>query len=81
MEGWSVDLITELPTTEENYRYLLVAVDCFSKWVELQPLRGKSSAEVGDWLYRQFLPRFGKPRWIRVDAGKEWAGVFEQLCG
>ena len=54
----------------------MVAVDCFSKWVEIWPLRTKSSAEVGDWLYRHFLARFGKPKWIRVDAGKEWSGIF-----
>lgn len=71
-EGWSVDLITNLDPPVEGFHHCVVAVDCFSKWVEIVPLRDRSSQTLADWLYRDLVPRFGKPRWIRVDAGKEF---------
>ena len=73
-EGWSIDLITDLPPSPLGHRYILVVVCCFSKWVELIPLYTKESSEVAEALYRCILARFGKPRWFRSDAGKEFEG-------
>ncbi len=43
-EGWSIDLITNLdPPNEEGYKHCIVAVDCFSKWVEIYPIKNKLS--------------------------------------
>ena len=81
MEGWSLDLIVNLePVSEEGYKHCLVAVDCFSKWVEIVPIKDRASATLANWLYREFLPRFGKPRWFRVDAGREFKGQFLAVC-
>ena len=44
--GWSFDLITELELMPEGNRYLLVGIDCFSKWTVIHPLRPKSSEEI-----------------------------------
>ena len=74
--GWSFDLITELEITPEGYQYLLVAVDCFSKWIVMHPLQTNSSEEISDWFYRHFLPQYEKPSCIRVDAGKGFEGTF-----
>ena len=49
-------MITELELTPEGYRYLLVGIDCFSKWTVVHPLHTKSSDEIADWFYRYFLP-------------------------
>ena len=73
-------MITELELTPEGYRYLLVGIDCFSKWTVIQPLRTKSSEEISDWFCRYFLPQYSKPRLIRVDAGKEFEGAFASMC-
>ena len=53
--GWSFDLIMELELTPEGYRYLLVGIDCFSKWTVVHPLRTKSSDEIADWFYHYFF--------------------------
>ncbi len=42
-EGWSLDLITNLEPEVEGFKHCLVAVDCFSKWVEIVPLKNKQS--------------------------------------
>ena len=75
MQGWSLDLITNLdPITEDGYRHCLVCVDCFTKWTEIVPIKDRSSSTMANWLYRELIPRFGKPKWIRVDAGREFKG-------
>ena len=43
-------------------------------------MKTRTSGEVASWLYRELIPRFGKPRWVRVDAGKEFAGEVRKLC-
>ena len=81
MEGWSLDLITNLaPTTEEGFKHCLVCVDCFSKFVEIFPLKSKSSKEVSIVFYREIVARYGKPKWVRVDAGREFEGEFIETC-
>ena len=54
--GWCFDLITGLELTPEVYRYLLVGIECFSKWTVIYPLHTKSSEEISDWFDRYFLP-------------------------
>ena len=47
-------------------------VDCFSKWVDLVTLRTKESLEIAEWFTQEFIPWFGVPRFVRVDAGLEF---------
>ena len=49
--GWSFDLITELGLMPDGYRYLLVGIDCFSKWTVINLLHTKLE-EISDWFYR-----------------------------
>lgn len=43
---WAIDYLPLLPESEHGYKHLLICVDTFSKWVELIPMRTKSSNEV-----------------------------------
>ena len=70
----------ELEVTAAGHCKLLVGVDWFSKWVVIWPLWTKLFEEVGDWFFGHFLLHYGKPCWVRVDAGKEFEGVFSSLC-
>ena len=53
---------------------------CYSRWVELCPLRSKEAVEVATWFDLEIISRFGKPRWIRVDAGGEFEGLFRKIA-
>lgn len=68
------------PVSPEGFRHCIVAVDCFSKWCEVFPITNKLSATTADWLYGHIICRFGKPRWVRVDSGREFMGEFSKLC-
>ena len=39
----AIDLATNLPKTSKNNVHLIIAVDTFSKWVELFPIPSKKS--------------------------------------
>ncbi len=41
-EGWSIDLFTNLePQHEDGFQHCIVAIDCFSKWVEIVPIKDR----------------------------------------
>ena len=58
----------------DGFKHLLVVVDTFSKWIELIPMRSKSSIEVAEVFRQKIFPRFGLPSEIRCDRGREFAG-------
>ena len=72
-------LITDLVPDPDGNCFLLVIVCCFSKWVEIIPLRSKAACDIAIAVYREVFAQYGRPKWIRVDAGREWEGDFKAL--
>ena len=66
--------------TERGNKHALIVVDVFSKWVELFPMKTKTSQEVWTVLYEQVFARFGMPFEIRCDRGREFGGMVESKC-
>lgn len=64
-----------LPTTPDGYSHMLIAVDVFSKWVELFPMKSKSAVEAWTVLYENVFVRYGLPLELRTDRGREFAGM------
>ena len=59
-------------------RYCFILVDAFSKWVEIYPIRNRTSSTVADCFF-DFVKRFGAPIEVRSDKGKEFEGEFNTL--
>ena len=38
LQWWGMDLVGPLPTAQGNYKYAVVAIEYFTKWVEAKPL-------------------------------------------
>jgi hypothetical protein len=75
---WGVDLAGEFPVTQRGHKWVMVAVEHFSKHVELVPLRDKTAAQMAA-AFAQVLCRFGAPAEVVTDGGGEFAGEFDQL--
>jgi RecA/RadA recombinase len=58
----------------EGYKYVLVAVDAYSRWAELAELENKAAATVGDELVKIITGASGHPKLIVSDQGSEFKG-------
>ena len=59
---WGLDFVGPVKKTQHTgKRYILVATDYATKWVEAQALRTNSAQETAQFLYEAILTRFGCP--------------------
>ena len=63
---------------EKTFRYVLVVLDVFSRYVFLRPLQSKSSAEVATHVVQMFSD-VGPPKIVQTDQGTEFKGVVERV--
>ncbi|PNH09248.1 Retrovirus-related Pol polyprotein from transposon [Tetrabaena socialis] len=75
---WGVDLAGQMLESAEGNRYVMVAIEHFSKHVELIPLKDKAPATVAR-AWADVLARFGAPAEVVTDNGAEFAAEFAEL--
>jgi transposase InsO family protein len=81
LQRWGLDLLGPLPPAQGNLRYVVVAVDYFSKWIEAKPLATITSVTVQKFFWQNIVCRFGVPKAITVDNGTQFdAKTFKKLC-
>ncbi len=66
-----MDLIGPFKVTPEGYKYVLVMIDYFTKYVEVSPIPDKSAISVSRGIYRIYC-RQGAPVSIICDQGREF---------
>src|SRR6266542_576647 len=66
-ERWEVDIVGPLPITREGNRYIVVAMDYFSRWPEARPLKIANTDTVATFLYEEIICRFGEPKILQSD--------------
>ncbi|XP_057452459.1 uncharacterized protein LOC130744287 [Lotus japonicus] len=70
---WGVDLVGPFPTARSQMKFILVAVDYFIKWVEVEPLASITAAKTTSFYWKRIVCRFGLPRAIVSDNGTQFA--------
>jgi hypothetical protein len=68
---WGLDLVGPLQKAPGGYTHLLVAVDKFSKWIEVRPLNSIRSEQVVAF-FTNIIHRFGAPNSIITDNGTQF---------
>jgi transposase InsO family protein len=69
-----------LTESARGYTHLLVAIDKFSKWVEVHPITSLR-AEQAVTFFNDIIYRFGVPNFIITDNGSQFTGrKFLELC-
>src|SRR6266511_2074193 len=66
-ERWRVDIVGLLPIIREGNRYIVVAMDYFSKWLEVRSLKTANADTVATFLYEEIICRFGALRILQSD--------------
>ena len=68
---WGLDLVGPLQKAPGGYTHLLVAIDKFSKWIEVRPLNSIRS-EQAVAFFTNIIHRFGVPNSIVTDNGTQF---------
>jgi transposase InsO family protein len=68
---WGLDLVGTLQKAPGGFSHLLVAIDKFSKWIEVRPLTSIRS-EQAVAFFTNIIHRFGVPNSIITDNGTQF---------
>jgi hypothetical protein len=67
-----IDVMGPLPRTPTGKRYIVVAIDHFSKWVEAKALEEADAQEITQFIYEDIICRHGVPNILTSDRGTEF---------
>jgi transposase InsO family protein len=77
---WGLDIVRPQRKVPGGYTHLLVAINKFSKWVEVRPITNLR-AEQAVTFFTDIVYRFGVPNSIITDNGSQFTGrKFLELC-
>jgi hypothetical protein len=68
---WGLDMIGPLPTAPGGFNRVLVAIDKFTKWIEVKRVTCPKADRVLDFLY-ELMHRYGLPHRIITDMGSNF---------
>ena len=79
-ERVAIDLLGPLPQTSRGNKYIVVAIDYFTKWPEAFPVPDVKAETIAQGLVETVISRFGVPREIHSDQGTCFeAAVFQEV--
>jgi hypothetical protein len=71
--GWGIDLIGQInPPSRKGHKFVLLATDYFTKWVEAIPLKKVTSENMVEFVKEHIIYRFGIPQTITTDQGAQF---------
>ncbi|GFZ01719.1 hypothetical protein Acr_15g0003280 [Actinidia rufa] len=59
---WGIDILGPLPRAPLQKKFLIVAIDYFTKWIEAQPLAKITEKNTRDFVWKHLVCRFGVPK-------------------
>ena len=79
MQMFQVDVL-EVPISSKGNRYLLVAEDAFSKWIECFPMKDQRAETITNLLVEVFS-RLGMPEFLHSDQGRNFeSSLLKETC-
>jgi transposase InsO family protein len=76
----ALDTAGPLPETKSGNRYILVAIDHYSKWCEAKAVADHGAKTAAKFLEDEIICRHGVPRFVLTDNGGEWGAEFDTMC-
>jgi ribonuclease HI len=71
--GWGIDLMGQInPPSSKRHKFVLLATDYFTKWVEAIPLKKVTSENMVEFVKEHIIYRFGIPETITTDQGTQF---------
>ena len=77
--GWLLDFIGQInPPSSKGHRFVLVAMDYFTKWTEAVLLKNMTHREVIEFITEHIIHRFGIPQTLTTDQGSSF--ISKKVC-
>ncbi|KAL2228882.1 UNVERIFIED_CONTAM: Gag-Pol polyprotein [Sesamum indicum] len=73
-DQWGIDIVGPFPPAQAQKKFIIVAVEYFSKWVEAEAVAKISEKEVINFIWKNITCRFGIPRILISDNGTQFQG-------
>ena len=78
---WGLDIISLFSQATGNQRFILVAVDYFTKWVKVEVLANIRDINVKKFVWKNIVTRFGVPESLVSDNRLQFdSKVFHKFC-
>ncbi|GJX68019.1 reverse transcriptase domain-containing protein [Tanacetum coccineum] len=69
---WGIDIAGPFPEGPGKVKFLIVAIDYFTKWIEAKPVAAITGAQIKKFVWDNIVCRFGLPGEIISDNGKQF---------
>ncbi len=76
----ALDTAGPLLETKACNKYILVAINHYSKWCEAKAVADHGAKTTTRFLEDDLICRYGVPRFVLTDNGGEWGAEFETMC-
>ncbi|XP_011100179.1 uncharacterized protein LOC105178414 [Sesamum indicum] len=73
-DQWGIDILGSFPLGRAQKKFIIVAVEYFSKWVEAEAVSKITEREVINFIWKNIVCRFGILRVLIFDNGTQFQG-------
>ena len=81
LERIAMDILGPLPQSHSGNKYILVIADYFTKWTEAYGMPNQEAKTVAEILVKKFICRFGTPRQLHTDQGRNFESLLmQEVC-
>ncbi|RDX88963.1 Retrovirus-related Pol polyprotein, partial [Mucuna pruriens] len=78
---WGIDILGPFPMAPSQVKFLMVAMDYFTKWIEAEPMATITAERVKRFIWKKIVCRFGLPAEIVSDNGTQFASsITARFC-
>jgi len=67
-----MDILGPFPLAKGQVKFLIVAIDYFTKWIEVEPVATIMAWQVQNLLWKHFICRHGLPHSVVTDNGRQF---------
>ncbi|XP_022027868.1 uncharacterized protein LOC110929071 [Helianthus annuus] len=80
-QKWAIDIIGPFPEGPGGVKYVVVAIDYFTKWIEAKPLAKITREQMRRFMLDNIICRYGVPKELVSDNGVQFVGrPFKPWC-
>ncbi|VFQ92169.1 unnamed protein product [Cuscuta campestris] len=69
---WGIDIIGAFPVAQGGKKFVMVAIDYFTKWIEAEAMATITVRQCEKFVWKNIITRFGAPKIIVTDNGPQF---------